>query len=298
MRVHLKAALLAIAASVLALSPVLSGAMAWALPPGAAEHHEIMFERGRGGMAVLEVALNGQGPFRFAVDTGAPGPLRLDTAVAEQLALRPVRHEAEGDGSGQNEFTVPVVEIARLGVGTFEKVGLEANVMDLRGRGFEFDGVFGMDAFAEHLLTIDYRNGKVAIDSGSLPPANGRDIVDYELTADGLIKLPVRIGRQTLAAYLDTGQTMTGILVPEAVALAAAASAPTPAGQARTVSNSYPMFEVALDGSASVAGILLPVQRVRYPSIGAEANIGSLALVGAVLRLDQRNRRLQILFAQ
>lgn len=297
MRIHTKAALLSLAASILALSPVLTDAIAWAAPM-AAEHHEVASERGRGGVPVVQVTLDGKGPFRFVIDTGAPGPLRIDSAVAETLGLRPVRYEAEGDGSSENEFTVPVVKIGQLGLGTFRKGGLEANVMDLRGRGFEFDGVFGMDAFADHVLTLDYRNGRVAVDSGSLPPANGKDIVDYELTPDGIIALPVRVGTQTLTAFLDTGQTMTGILVPEGVARAAGSGAPVPAGQARTVSNIYPMYEIAIDGPVSVAGIVLPVQRLRYPSIGGEANIGSLALAGAVLRLDQRNRRLQIAFPQ
>jgi hypothetical protein len=193
MTINFKSALFSFIASACALSSTLSGgfvASAQAEP----SHHEVATERGRGGVPIVDVTINGRGPFKFVVDTGAPGPLRLDSKIADALGLKAIRYESEGDGSGANEFKVPVVPIDRLGLGRFSKAELEANVMDLRGRGFDFDGVFGMDAFADHVLTIDYARGTLGVGAGSLPPANGKDIFDYELTEDGLIKVPVTIG--------------------------------------------------------------------------------------------------------
>jgi predicted aspartyl protease len=292
---QIKSALYSCIASACLLSAALAGAIA---SPVHAEssHHQVRTEAGRGGVPIVAVTINGRGPFKFVVDTGAPGPLRIDTKVADAIGLKAVRYDEEGDGSGNNEFKVAVVPVETLGLGTFAKSGLEANVMDLKGRGFEFDGVFGMTAFADDILTIDYAHGTLAIDRGSLPPANGKDIFDYELTDDGLIRLQVAVGAQQLSAILDTGQTMAGILVPEAAARAVAASAPVLAGKARTVSNSYSMYEVTVDGPVIAQGVRLPIKNVRYPAIGSEANIGSKAFVGGVLRLDQRNRRIQLTF--
>jgi hypothetical protein len=86
------------------------------------------------------------------------------------------------------------------------------------------------------------------------------------------------------------------MVVPEAIAKAVAAGAPKAAGKARTVSNSYSLYEVAVKGPVTAGGVTLPLTSVRYPSIGPEANIGSKALAGTVLRLDQRNRRIQLSF--
>lgn len=267
------------------------------LAPGS-ERHEVKAESGRGGMPVVQVTIDGQGPFRFGIDTGAPGPLRLDTAVADRLGLQALRYDVEGDPSGENEFTVPVVRIKQLGIGTFTKAELEANVMDLKGLGFEYDGLFGMDAFADHLLTLDYARGTVVIESGSLSPANGVDIIDYELTQDGFIQLPLRVDGEVILAILDTGQAVAPLILSEAVAKSVGSGSPVQAGKARTVSKVIQMYEVPVTADVVAGGIRLPIEKVRYPSLSGEANIGSKALAGTVLRIDQRNRRIQFSIPQ
>lgn len=295
MSINIKSALYSCIASTCLVAAALAGAVS---SPVRAEalHHEVATQPGRGGVPIVDVTINGKGPFKFVVDTGAPGPLRIDTTVADALGLKALRYDDEGDGSGKNEFKVAVVPIERLGLGSFSKSHLEANVMDLKGRRFEFDGVFGMSAFADHILTIDYARGTLAVDEGSLPPANGRDIFNYQLTDDGLIMLDAVVGGEKLPAILDTGQTMTGIMVPERVAKLVAASAPVEKGKARTVSNAYTLYEVAVRVPIVAGGVRLPIESLRYPAMGPEANIGSKAFVGGVLRLDQRNRRIQISF--
>ncbi len=291
----IRSALFSCIASACLLGAASAALMAAPLQP-ISTHHEVQTEPGRGGVPIVEVTINGKGPYKFVVDTGAPGPLRIDTTVADALGLTPIRYEDEGDGSEENNFRVPVVAIAAIGIGDFSKTGLEANVMDLKGRGFAFDGVFGMAAFADHILTIDYARGALAIDEGALPEPNGADVFSYDLTEEGFIRLQVAIGSDTLPAILDTGQTMSGIIVPEAFGKKVAAGLPVEVGKARTVSNAYPMYEVEVTAPILAQGVRLPIEKIRYPSIAPEANIGSLAFKGGVLRIDQRNRRLQLDF--
>jgi len=262
----------------------------------AGTHHEVVAQRARGGFLVVNVMLNGKGPFRFGIDTGAPGPVRLDKAVAEQLGVKPHRVEIEGDGSGQNDHEVPVIRVNSLQMGSFKTDKLEANINDLRGRGFDLDGIFGMDAFKNHILTLDYGKAIVAVDKGQLPPSNGRDIVDYTLTPDGLIIVELAIGKLSFKAVLDTGQVIASLFAPEQVAQAIGCGAPREAGKARTVSNEYATYENDVCAPVRIGTTVLPVTKVRHPAVSEELNLGGKAMEGGILRLDQRNKRLQIIF--
>src|SRR5256886_17409342 len=60
----------------------------------------------RGLMPVIEVELNGQGPFAFMIDTGAGMQADIDTSVAVRLKLRPNGRAINGDPSGENDREV------------------------------------------------------------------------------------------------------------------------------------------------------------------------------------------------
>jgi len=53
----------------------------------------------RGPMPVIEVKLNGQGPFAFMIDTGAGMQADIDTSVAVRLKLRSNGRAINGDPS-------------------------------------------------------------------------------------------------------------------------------------------------------------------------------------------------------
>src|SRR5437763_1150713 len=57
----------------------------------------------RGLMPVIEVKLNGQGPFAFMIDTGAGLQADIDTSVAQRLGLQANGTVINGDPSGENE---------------------------------------------------------------------------------------------------------------------------------------------------------------------------------------------------
>ncbi|HET7496780.1 MAG TPA: serine hydrolase, partial [Candidatus Eisenbacteria bacterium] len=79
-----------------------------------------------GHLASVEVTLNGQGPFRFAIDTGAAGCLRIDEAVARKLGLPVVGEARVGDPSGKNMKTAEIVAVDSLAAGGARFAGLTA----------------------------------------------------------------------------------------------------------------------------------------------------------------------------
>src|SRR6185436_20589291 len=55
-----------------------------------------------GGLPVIDVTVNGKGPFKFVVDTGAGGHAHISSALAAKLALAQVGEARVADGSGKN----------------------------------------------------------------------------------------------------------------------------------------------------------------------------------------------------
>src|SRR2546423_14954293 len=74
----------------------------------------------RGLMPVIEVKLNGQGPFAFMIDTGAGMQADIDTSVAVRLKLRPNGRAIHRDPSGENDREVDTARIDTITFGGTE----------------------------------------------------------------------------------------------------------------------------------------------------------------------------------
>jgi hypothetical protein len=114
-------------------------------------------------LALVPVTVNGRGPFRFALDTGARTPV-LAPATAEAAGLRG-RGGLELFGAGGRE---PATWLgpARLQVGAAAPVTLPLLESDALGRiseeaGARVDGILGGGALAGGRLTIDYPGGRL-----------------------------------------------------------------------------------------------------------------------------------------
>src|SRR5256714_9365824 len=83
----------------------------------------------RGLMPVVEVRLNGQGPFAFMIDTGAGLQADIDTSVAERLGLQANGTAINGDPSGENDREVVTARIDSIQLGT---AGREARGVQFR----------------------------------------------------------------------------------------------------------------------------------------------------------------------
>src|SRR5205809_2900449 len=71
----------------------------------------------RGLMPVVEVKLNGQGPFAFMIDTGAGMQADIDVSVATRLSLRANGRVISGDPSGINDREVLTTTIDSIKLG-------------------------------------------------------------------------------------------------------------------------------------------------------------------------------------
>lgn len=246
------------------------------------------------GLPTIEVTVNGKGPFRVGVDTGAMGGLHMTDRLAGALGLAPVGEALASDPSGRNPIAIKLYRLDRVALGGVEIRGWMASAAPVRAGKLEsLDGIIGLGDLDSYIVTIDYSGGRFAIDRGTLPEPDGMHVFSYR---DPIPVVPVTIEGHTIAAHLDTGNIGLPLIVPDSFATGLADRAKArPAGQAHTVSNVIDMFAMPVEGAVQVGAASLHVTEIGFPSVIAMANIGSRALDHMVVRLDPANKRISLI---
>ncbi|MBX3511348.1 MAG: aspartyl protease family protein [Hyphomonadaceae bacterium] len=155
------------------------------------------------GRMVAPVMVNGQGPFRFVVDTGANRSV-LSQGLADRLGLTPF-------GQGEvhtvhGETTAPLVRIESLSYG---QVILPAEPMPvLSGPVFAGEqGLLGVDGMRGRRLRLDFDRSCIEIRPASRSrfAGEGWTRLRGELRFGHLVVIPGRIGTVNLNVLVDTG---------------------------------------------------------------------------------------------
>lgn len=154
----------------------------------------------------INVQVDGQGPFRFLVDSGADRTV-IGAALARRLALPPDRQVTLHGTAGTS--LVQTVRIKWLQVGTSEIRDIVAPALPETFLGA--DGLLGIDALADQRLLLDFQARTVIIqDTRGAAGASADEIVVTARRRNGqLILTRVKAGRQELYAVIDSGSEVT-----------------------------------------------------------------------------------------
>lgn len=282
--------------------------------PVAAQDATVASMQMRGLMPVVQVKINGQGPFAFMIDTGAGMQADIDTSVAEQLGLQPSGSAINGDPSGENDREVATVTLDSIVIGGGQAAkteGTRARRISAAG-GLEFvnvtaivrshkitqdypdvDGILGFALFADYLLTLDYPVMRLKVARGSLPEANGRDILPFELE-NRIPVVELGIGRISVPAHIDSGNFVAGFILPEELVEQLPRLSPAvTVGNARSVSNRIELKQVQLRDPIRIGHFEYPQPTVTFPA-PADTNIGFNVLREFAVTFDQKNRRMKL----
>jgi hypothetical protein len=248
----------------------------------------------RGLMPVIEVKLNGQGPFVFAIDTGGGMQADIDPSVATQLKLDPLGTVLSGDPSLQNDRRLEITKIDSLTFGGAEFRNVTAVIRPQRiTKDYpNIDGILGFALFTDYLLTLDYPQMQVRLGKGSLPVANGTDILSFEIE-NRIPVIEVAIGKLRMKAHIDSGNFVAGFILPEAVVeQLPLLSAPVTVGRARSVSNQIEIKQAQLRDTIHIGSFDYPQATIAFPAL-SDINIGFKILREFALTFDQRNKRMK-----
>jgi predicted aspartyl protease len=114
-------------------------------------------------LIVVPARVNGQGPLRFLLDTGASHSC-ITPQLVERLGLES-RGQTTALGAG-GELSLSLTEIATLRVGAAEVHGLTVAIVDVSHVAKlvrRIDGVVGNDFLRRFVVTLDYRKNKVTL---------------------------------------------------------------------------------------------------------------------------------------
>ena len=251
-----------------------------------------------GGRPVVEVRINGNGPFAFILDTGASITV-VDQELAKELSLDSaagVRADSGGGGAGPRIVTVNTLNVADAMIG-----GFMTAVMPLSGL-LKTDGaprgVLSASSFPGCLVSFDFPKKLITIKKGALAAADSQTIFLYPDDGD-LPSVPIRIAGHETRVHLDTGSASTLTLPRRFLTELPLTSQPKDSGSARLLGGSSPISSAAVDGALEIGIYRIELTEIFFSDmrLGGEigpGNLGYGVLRDFVVTLDSRSRRVKL----
>lgn len=159
------------------------------------------------GRIIAPVMIDGTGPYRFLVDTGANHSM-IAPGLAKRLGLVPrpgALLEVTGITGAQR---LPWVPVRRLRVGGFHFANLRMTITNspvMHG----LDGILGLAGLPAERIAVDFQHNVVWIGRSNGGSAWGYLAIPARLTAGGLLRIQARIGHIPVIAVIDTGSPRT-----------------------------------------------------------------------------------------
>ena len=154
----------------------------------------------------IEVRVNGRGPYRFLVDSGADSSV-VGTRVARDLQL-PAGTPVTLNGMTGSSIVQRVL-VDELSLGTSKIRNLELPVLnegDLGG-----DGMLGIDALVQQRIMLDFEKRVIKVEDARVPAVmlGGEIVVTARRRRGQLILTEVRAAGVKVEAVVDTGTEVT-----------------------------------------------------------------------------------------
>ena len=157
------------------------------------------------GRVMTHVKVNGKGPFRFVIDTGASrSTLSPHLARALNLQHSVGRNVMLNGVTGAAEVPTVAVESIEIGALRFEKQDLPVIFTSTMGNA---DGILGVAGFQDQRIDVDFKRDRVSVlESNGKRPHYSMVTARATRNINGLMIVDVRVGRRIRAkAVIDTG---------------------------------------------------------------------------------------------
>lgn len=153
------------------------------------------------------VMINGKGPFRLVLDTGASRS-GVTVQVAEKLGLTPDASAPVKLRAVTGSATVPTIRVDSLEVGDLLMNDSRLPVLNDALGGA--DGVLGNEGLADRRVYIDFLHDLIIISrSRGRPAPDGFMTIPFQLEHGRLLIADVRLGVVRAKAIIDTGGEIT-----------------------------------------------------------------------------------------
>ena len=281
------AGLLATAGSAAAAAPKDAG--------GAQRVHALPIQY-RAHLPLIQVEINGKGPFDVIVDTGADITV-IDQALAAELELPVLGQREIGSPMAETHLSHDEVQMRSLCIGDAlieDVVGVTMDLQSIFGKIEAPHAVLSAASFKGWLMTLDFPGERVLMKQGELPAADGKTILDY--TAEAYVPhIAVTVGDIELVAAMDTGAPSMLSLPGDYMNKLTLQSEPKVVGMGRTVDASFEILAAPLDGKLMVGAESFVSPSITFNERSPKPVLGMRALGEFRITLDCSNRRVQFI---
>jgi predicted aspartyl protease len=238
------------------------------------------------GRIYVEARVNGEGPFAFAVDTGASGMGRADASLTKALGLpvEPTGSTSDGVATAKVDMT----RFASLDLGGFVRRDLSVITRDYSSRAApeaKFAGIIGRGYFEDGLLVVDYPSRTLTFTRGAGLTRGAPGVLGYERA----FRVPVTIGCVAAEGNLDTGANVAFVL-PKSLFDRVGGGPVAAAGTGRLTNSTVETGRATVAGPFRIGGGTLSDVEVRVSDSYPELLVGAHALQHFALLIDQRTQ--------
>jgi tetratricopeptide (TPR) repeat protein len=160
------------------------------------------------GLMLVEGRVNGEGPFRLLVDTGATSTVISDKLL-EQLNIPSIASTVTHCVGGDGRISTQLCKLSSLEIGDLKLTNLPVSSFDNAIFAGLIDGVLSTSTLSQFLITLDYPEQKIFLNPrpASLVPQKNSTLLQSKFRVLGnLILAPVSINGQPPRNFLfDTG---------------------------------------------------------------------------------------------
>lgn len=242
------------------------------------------------GRIYVQAHVNGTGPHRFMVDTGASGIGRADVRLVRKLALPLVGRTENSDGV--NISSVDVVLLESLALGGLERRNVEVSSRDYNRRArleTTIAGIIGREFFEDGLLILDYPSRTLSYDDAYHLSAEASDVLRY----DTPFHVPIKIGNTRAEGSIDTGSNLT-MHLPRSLYDRIATDGLEPAGLAYRANTTFQLYRARLRDPVQIGAARLTDLTVMVSDSVPLTNVGGGVLQNFAHMIDQRERLLAL----
>jgi len=247
------------------------------------------------GHVLIDVKLDGRGPYRMILDTGAATTV-IDADLVSELGLKSLGTTRIGDPSNPEANEVDVVKIDSVEVGDarFEGVGAVGWRGPSLTRAIGARGVLGLPTFRDCLLTIDYPKREVEVAPGDLPAPDGKQVL--ELSLNPIAEIPIAVAGRKASAHLDIGNA-SSLAVPGSWQSDLRTKGEVRKGTGMRASGPVEFAIATLDGDLTIGEQVFHDPEIRFDDKLDHANVGYGVLRSFAVTLDQRHGRVRLVGA-
>jgi hypothetical protein len=239
--------------------------------------------------------INGNGPYRFILDTGATGGV-IDGDLAAELSLPHAGEAMVGSPLGEEPLRLCLVRSETVEIGPVrlrDVVWTTMNQQPFLSGQEKPRGIVSAHWFAGVLITIDFVDHTISFAPGELPPRDGEEIFEHEADAP-LPTFPVRVADIQIDCVLDTGSP-GGLTLPAAyIDSLPLKHEPIEIARARTPDAEFAILAAPLEGEVLIGRHRLANPEVRFSHAHPHGEIGQRILDRFVVTFDPATHRVRL----